>query len=647
MGELLNLVGLSMGIALYAMLLAMVIRTGRTRSDGAGIDPLLLSTALLGLTWNVCALPVYELLKIGMTGPFRLFTAIGFSALGLLPAVAVHSVLRRDRDHLRDRLSSGLVLAAYGLGAVAALLQFRALALGDPLPSSVGMQLLTYGFLVLVLPLAFLTRGQQGPRRALWVAALSIFAVSSLHLSQFHQGEPSLAVELLGHHASLPLAVAILYQDFPFALADLFLKRTLTLLVVVAVPFLTLGLLGGLPGDASRAVLPDGLRSGLFVSVWVGTTLLYPSLQRLSAWFVDTVVLRRPDYGALRADIGATVGRADRVPTLLDEVCAKLGPALNARTVRWTERIVPDGSSEGDAGTDARFRTALAGDHPDRAIVDIPVAETPGYVIDINGLTGGRRLLSDDRAFLDAVVGLVGRRVDAIRISRERYEREIREQEMAKLATEAELRALRAQINPHFLFNALTTIGYLIQTSPGRAFDTLMRLTALLRGVLRGEGEFTTLGRELELIRSYLDIESARFEERLRVTIRVPESLCDLRMPALLLQPLVENAVKHGIAPERHGGDLLIDAHLEERGSRSDLLLTVRDSGAGVSDADLRRGREHGVGLRNIERRLSVQYGVDGALTIRSAPGVGTTAILRIPAEMSDTRETAVTRSVH
>ena len=81
MGDLLNLIGLSMGIALYAMLLAMVIRTGRTRPDRAGIDPLLLSTAILGLTWNVCALPVYELLKIGMTGPFRLFTAIGFSAL--------------------------------------------------------------------------------------------------------------------------------------------------------------------------------------------------------------------------------------------------------------------------------------------------------------------------------------------------------------------------------------------------------------------------------------------------------------------------------------------------------------------------------------------------------------------------------------
>ena len=95
---------------------------------------------------------------------------------------------------------------------------------------------------------------------------------------------------------------------------------------------------------------------------------------------------------------------------------------------------------------------------------------------------------------------------------------------MRTLATEAELRALRAQINPHFLFNALTTIGYLIQNAPPRALDTLMRLTTLLRSVLRSDGEFTTLGRERELIECYLEIEHERFEERLRDRHRYPDS---------------------------------------------------------------------------------------------------------------------------
>ena len=95
-----------------------------------------------------------------------------------------------------------------------------------------------------------------------------------------------------------------------------------------------------------------------------------------------------------------------------------------------------------------------------------------------------------------------------------------------------------------------------------------MRLTALLRGVLRSEGEFTTLGREFELIESYLDIERARFEQRLRVRIDVPQALRGLRVPPLVLQPVVENAVKHGIAPLRHGGEVVVSARLESANAR-------------------------------------------------------------------------------
>src|SRR4029453_13975706 len=129
------------------------------------------------------------------------------------------------------------------------------------------------------------------------------------------------------------------------------------------------------------------------------------------------------------------------------------------------------------------------------------------------------------------------RRIDAIRLAHERYDREIREQEIGRLATGAELRAWRAQINPHFLFNALTTIGYLIQSAPPRALDTLLRLTTLLRSVLRSDGEFTTLGRERELIDCYLQIERERFEERLRTQIDIPAELENAVIPTLIVQP--------------------------------------------------------------------------------------------------------------
>ena len=179
---------------------------------------------------------------------------------------------------------------------------------------------------------------------------------------------------------------------------------------------------------------------------------------------------------------------------------------------------------------------ALSGQRPGAvALVLVPTSERPRYALSVAELTGGRRLLSDDLAALDAIAVMVARRIDAIRMTNERHEREVREQESAKLASEAELRALRAQLNPHFLFNALTTIGYLIQTAPPRALQTLMRLTTLLRAVLRSEGEFTTLGHELEIVESYLEIERARFDERLRVRIDVPRRLRSLRVPPLVL----------------------------------------------------------------------------------------------------------------
>jgi LytS/YehU family sensor histidine kinase len=164
-----------------------------------------------------------------------------------------------------------------------------------------------------------------------------------------------------------------------------------------------------------------------------------------------------------------------------------------------------------------------------------------------------------------------------------------------------------------------------------------MRLTALLRSVLRSEGEFTTLGRELELVESYLDIERARFEQRLRVQIDVPPALRSLRVPPLILQPLVENAVKHGIAPQRLGGQVTVSARLAGPAEMNALVLIVHDTGAGVTARELRAGRDRGVGLGNIERRLACQYGAAAALSIESALGEGTTVEVRIPAEFKAT----------
>jgi signal transduction histidine kinase len=197
-------------------------------------------------------------------------------------------------------------------------------------------------------------------------------------------------------------------------------------------------------------------------------------------------------------------------------------------------------------------------------------------------------------------------------------------------AAEAHLAALQSRMNPHFLFNALNTIGYLMRAAPERAFGTLLDLTRLLRAVLkRSGGDFATLGQELELVRAYLAIEGARFEDRLRVVVDVPEPLRAWLVPPLVLQPLVENAIKHGITLRAEGGEVAIVARRLE--ADETLMLQVVDTGMGASEGAMAAGRRQGLGLSSIERRLVAYYGARASLEIASQPGLGTRVTLRIP----------------
>jgi hypothetical protein len=423
-------------------------------------------------------------------------------------------------------------------------------------------------------------------------------------------------VELIGHHAAIPLAFAILYQDYRFALADLFLKRALTLIAIVAIAF---------AGYSVVTTLPAGpLGAGVLMSLWVMTALVSPWLHRRIVRFVDQSLLGRADYAALRAAIGQALQAQDTLEGVLDTAAAHLAGALNARRVWWQEEEPRDQSH-----------------HSITSEAIVATTDLPRYVMCVGELTGGRRLLSDDLALADSVATLAARRIDQIRLTHERYEVQLREEEMLKLSAEAELRALRAQVNPHFLFNALTTIGYLIETAPPRALNTLLQLTALLRGVLKSEGEFTTLARELELVEHYLKIEHERFEERLRVRVDVPASLRAYRIPTLVLQPLVENAIKHGVAPSKTGGDVEVTARAVEYDGGRQLELTVRNTGAALRLTGDDSPGEH-VGVENIRRRLAGHYGAGARLTM-SIDATGRTVaaiVMPISSEVERTEDT-------
>jgi Putative regulator of cell autolysis len=175
----------------------------------------------------------------------------------------------------------------------------------------------------------------------------------------------------------------------------------------------------------------------------------------------------------------------------------------------------------------------------------------------------------------------------------------------------------------------LTTIGYLIQSSPDKAFQTLLHLTKLLRGVLSSTGEFSTLGQELKLIENYLDIERARFEEKLSVSIDVPADLEKLRVPSLILQPLVENAIKHGVSENKHGGEVRISAKLDN--AEGDVCLTLSVFDTGAARKQLTRAEAGGVGLKNVRERLRSYYGKTATLTLNRDTENGTTATISFP----------------
>ena len=206
-----------------------------------------------------------------------------------------------------------------------------------------------------------------------------------------------------------------------------------------------------------------------------------------------------------------------------------------------------------------------------------------------------------------------------------------RERQAAALATElvqARLQALRMQINPHFLFNTLNTISALVHENPDAADRMIVRLSELLRRTLdRGDVQEVPLREELEFLKSYLEIEQMRFPDRLTVTFDIEPKTQELLVPHLILQPLVENALRHGIMPREEAGRIEISARVAEG---QHLELKVRDNGNGLAPANGTPGRE-GIGLKNVRSRLTQLYGGAQEFTLGNASGGGVEARLRLP----------------
>lgn len=202
---------------------------------------------------------------------------------------------------------------------------------------------------------------------------------------------------------------------------------------------------------------------------------------------------------------------------------------------------------------------------------------------------------------------------------------------IANEASTAELKVLRAQIHPHFLFNALNTIASFCRTNPLKARELILDLANYFRKTLKKEADFVPLSEEIELIQSYLAIEKARYSERLKVNIDIPPEFMNIKLPPFVIQPLIENSIKHGISPKPKGGSIYLRCiNLDDK-----IMIEVEDTGVGMTEERCSevKSKWPGIGLHNVNERLRLMYGDACHLDIESLKGNGTKVNFIIPKE--------------
>jgi len=383
----------------------------------------------------------------------------------------------------------------------------------------------------------------------------------------------------------------------------------------------------------TSAILWEALHSALasgpalavaVVAMAAALTLAAPSINVFTRRVTEKI-FQQPDFDAeLRA-----LTEAIRELSSSQEVFACAEPILQHGFPGTEVHIMPldlqaehSSNSEPVVEREPGSRTfPLAGFAAD-AIAPVKENGHAAYAIAIARSKDQRGFLSSEVAFLSGAAASISSRLQALTAER-----------LRRQTIEAELRALRAQVNPHFLFNALNTIADLIVVDAAEAERMTERLSDVFRYVLTHSQETTiTVREEVDFVRRYLEIEQARFRERLQVTIKVAPDATEAHVPALILQPIVENAIKHGLGPKLEGGRLTISA------ARCDsrLVLSVEDTGIGMAphrQESIRNGkiRSTGTGLTNSRQRLRTLYGDQATLTMESPDSQGCRVTIQIP----------------
>ncbi len=463
----------------------------------------------------------------------------------------------------------------------------------------------TFAFVLYMLNRQRAVKGAKRPTAAWFrrtaIALITVQIASTLIGIQVERAPTflNLVLEVISVHWVLPWTVLVAVALAQTEYADLVLKRSLflivSLLISAVVNAFLLGVSAGLP-----MVLATLAGSALILSA--------PPLLRATGRFVDRVLLSRPDYGSTVGHFEKAAHRIDDELELIAAATRVLEATLDAKAA-FTDR--PSTHQHGQ---------------PLLMCLAMERSKAPKIWLEISAAQSARALMQEEFAFVRGICGIVSRRLEAMHYEAERRAVEVREERLKRLLSEAELKALRAQVDPHFLFNTLNTIADLINRNPQQAEAMTERLAECFRYALsRQSREVSTLDEELEFARQYLDIERVRFGDRLKVEFSRGDARGDERVPSLILQPLVENAIKHGLAPTPQGGTVSVTA----RKDGGHLRLEVCDDGVGTRFAT---SPGVGIGLRNVRERLHTLYPQSSTMTISSNEGGrGTRVTLLVP----------------
>jgi len=417
---------------------------------------------------------------------------------------------------------------------------------------------------------------------------------------------------------------ATTYYENRFEFYDLLVKRgamlLATLVTLGAFFVLALPLLDGLPRD--------GARPWLFALAAVPLMMAAPRVSRSLGQQLD------------RAWFGCHFTPVTAVTTVL--------ASLQSATDEASLIAAAEASLKDVLGVTVRLSTM--DEPPDRARTAFKIdgsAADPSLWVVVPALPGERALLSEDLTLLRSLATVITYLVENVRLQQRRQEQDLLARELRVQSSQSELKALRAQINPHFLFNALNTVASLIHSDPARADRAVEQLSEVFRHTLRrSDSEWAALDQELAFAAAYLDVEEARFGARLRYTISADAAARRAHLPAMLVHTLVENAVKHGIAQVRGHGTLDVAAVVHD----NTLTVDVRDNGPGPDAtaeyaAQARRTGEQ-FGLRSVRDRLRGHFGDQATFTL-SRDGVNglTVARLVLPLVLPEARPATATEA--